>query len=131
MTEEEFESSTPNRPFRREDLTLLEADAGRFTMLGLALWGRTPAELERRLDAPHPEIPPGCTLADLLRLQRYLQRLSAAGSKPQNAWLSPLALSSVGMLAGGRGFTGLEARLEVFVERSTTSKTSESSALFL
>jgi hypothetical protein len=116
MTEEEFDSFLPNRPFQREDFTRAEADAGRFTMLGLALWGRTPADLARQLDAPRPEIPPGCTLADLLRLQRYLQnlqRLSAPASKPQNAWLNPLTLSSLGMLAGSRAFTGLEARLEV------------------
>lgn len=75
MAEEEFDSFLPNRPFRREDLTRAEADAGRFTTLGLALWGRTPADLERQLDAPRPEIPPGCALADLLRMQRYLQRL--------------------------------------------------------
>lgn len=116
MTEEESDSFFLNRPFRREDFTRAEADVGRFTMLGLALWGRTPADLERQLDAPRPEIPPGRALADLLRLQRYLQnlqRLSAAARKPQNAWLHPLTLSSLGMLAGSRGFTGLEARLEV------------------
>jgi hypothetical protein len=67
LTEEEFESFVPNRPFRYDDLSQAEADAGRLTMLGLALWGRTAADLERQLDAPHPEIPPGCTLPDLLR----------------------------------------------------------------
>lgn len=116
MTEEEFDSFMPNRPFRPDDLRQAEADAGRYTTLGLALWGRTPADLERQLDAPYPEIPSGCTLADLVRLRRYLQnfqRLSAETYKPQNTWLGPLTLSSLGMLAGSRALTGLEARLEV------------------
>jgi hypothetical protein len=113
MTEEEFDSSLAGRPFRREDLTQAEAEAGRFTMLGLALWGRTPADLEHQLDATGPEIPQWCTLADLRRLQLYLQRLSAEAIKPQNAWLTPLTLSSLGMVAGSGVLTGLDARLEV------------------
>jgi hypothetical protein len=113
LTEEEFESFVPNRPFRYDDLSQAEADAGRLTMLGLALWGRTAADLERQLDAPHPEIPPGCTLPDLLRLQRCLRRLSAAAIKPANAWLGRLRLSSLSMLAGPQALTGLDARLEV------------------
>jgi hypothetical protein len=40
MTEEEFDSLMPNRPFQRDDLRQAEADAGRFTTLGLALWGQ-------------------------------------------------------------------------------------------
>ena len=62
-----------------------EADAGRFTTLGLALWGRTPADLQRQLEAPYPEIPSGCELADLRRLQHYLHRLSTAVGNPRNA----------------------------------------------
>jgi hypothetical protein len=61
MTEEEFDSLMPNWPFQHDDLRQAEADAGRFTTLGLALWGRSPADLERQLDARDPEIPPGCT----------------------------------------------------------------------
>jgi hypothetical protein len=112
MTEAEFDSSMPSRPFRYEDLRQAEADACRFTTLALALWGRTPADLANRLDAP-PQIPTGCTLADLRRLQHYLQRLSAEASKPHNAWLTPLTLSSLGMIAGSPQVSeGLEARLE-------------------
>jgi hypothetical protein len=117
MTEEEFDAFIPNRPFRHADLKQVEADAGRLTALGLALWGRTPADLKRQLDAPHPEIPAGCTLPDLLRLQRYLQRLSAVAAKPQSAWFSPL-LSSLCMLDGPRALTGLEARFEVVLRAS-------------
>jgi hypothetical protein len=113
MTEEEFDSWLPGRPFQRQDLTQAEADASRFTMLGVALWGKTRADLERRLDAPRPEIPHGCTLEELRRMQDYLRRLSAAASKTQNAWLTPLTLCSAGLLAGSPKFTELEGRLEV------------------
>ena len=114
MTEEEFDSLMTNRPFRYEDLRQAEADAGRFTTLALALWGRSPADLASRLDAPRPQIPSECTLADLRRLQQYLQRLSAEASKPHNAWLTPLTLSSLGMIAGSPQLSeGLQARLEL------------------
>ena len=113
MTGEEFDSLMPNRPFRSEDLRQAEADAGRFTTLALALWGRTRADLASRLDAP-PQIPPGCTLADLRRIQQYIQRLSAEAGKPHNAWLAPLTLSALGMIAGSPQVSeGLQARLEV------------------
>ena len=113
MTEDEFDSLTPRRPFRREDFMKAEADAGRFTTLALALWGRTPADLESRLEAPHPEIPPGCTLADLRKLQLYLQKLSTVVANPRNSWLNPLTLSSLGMIAGPQAMTTLEARSEL------------------
>ena len=114
MTEEEFDSFMANRPFRFEDLRQVEADAGRFTSLALALWGRTPTDLASRLDAPDPQLPPGCTLADLRQLQRYVQRLSAEARKPNNAWLTPLTFSSLGMIAGSPHVSeGLDARLEL------------------
>lgn len=113
MNEDEFDSLIPNRPFLREDLAQFEADAGRFTTLGLALWGRTPADLQRRLDAPYPDIPPGCTLMDLRKLERYLERLSIAAAKQRNAWLGPLALSSLTLIAGRQRTTALEARSEI------------------
>lgn len=114
MTEEEFDSLMLSRPFRREDLRQAEIEAGRFTTLALALWGRTPADLANRLDPPRLQIPAGYRLDDLLRLQHYLQRLSAEASKPQNGWLTPLTLSSLGMIAGSpRISEGLEARLEL------------------
>lgn len=50
MTEQEFDSLTPKRPFRREELAQIEADAGRFRLLGAALWGRRPAHLDRLLE---------------------------------------------------------------------------------
>ncbi len=113
MNEEEFDSSLPMRPFRREDAMQAEAEAGRCTTLGLALWGRTPADLQCQLDAPYPEIPAGCELADLRSLQHYLDRLAAAAASPRNTWLSPLALSSLRILAGTQPVTAWEARYEI------------------
>jgi hypothetical protein len=55
----------------------------------------------------------GCTLGDLQRLQHYLDRLSKATGNLQDAWLSPLALSSLTMLAGPSRLSGLEARSEI------------------
>jgi hypothetical protein len=112
MNEEEFDSMAC-RPFRREDLTQAGSDAGRFTSLSLALWGRTPDDLARRLAAPAPQILPGCTIADLRRLQDYIRRLAVEAGKPQNSWLRPLAFSSLGMVAGSQASKGLEDRLEV------------------
>ena len=65
MTEEEFDAFMPNRPFRHDDLKQVEADAGRLTTLGLALWGITPADLERQLDASHPKIPAGLQIGGI------------------------------------------------------------------
>lgn len=113
MNEEEFDSSITARLFRREDFTRAEAEAGRFTTLGLALWGSTPGHLQRQLEAPYPEIPLGCQLSDLRRLQLYLQRLSTAVRNPRNTWLGPLALSSMQILAGAQRLSGLEARSEI------------------
>jgi hypothetical protein len=48
-----------------------------------------------------------------MRLQHYLQRLSATATKPQNAWLSPLTLLSLGMLAGSQSLIWLAAPLQV------------------
>ena len=108
MTEDEFDSLIPGRPLRPEDIVENAADAGRLTMLGLALWGRTLADLARRFEAPYPEIPPGCTLADLRSLERHLQRLSIAAGKPESAWLGPLLHFSWNMTA-----EAMEARLEI------------------
>ncbi len=79
----------------------------------MALWGRTPDDLARQLAVACPEIPAGCTIADLQRLQSYIQKLAAAASKPQNSWMNPLTLSSLGMIAGSQASAGLEDRLEV------------------
>jgi hypothetical protein len=113
MTEEEFDSLLPMRPFRREDALQAEAEAGRCTTLGLALWGRTPADLQRQLDAPYPEIPSGFELADLRRLERYLQKLRTAVGNPRNTWLSTLTLFSLPLIAGAQHITALEARSEI------------------
>ncbi len=113
MREEEFDSSTPLRPFRREDAMQAEAAAGRCTTLGIALWGKSAEDLQRQLSAPHPEIPSGCDLEDLRKLQAYAQKLSGALQNPRNTWWSSLAHSSLSILVGTERFTAWEARCEI------------------
>ena len=66
------------RRFRREDVMQFEAEAVRLTILGMALCGRTSADLQRQLNAPYPEIPSGCYLTDLRKLQRTVQKIPTA-----------------------------------------------------
>ena len=113
MNEEEFDSLRSWRPFRNEDLARTEAEAGRCTMLGLALWGRTSADLQRQLSFPYPEIPSGCELADLRKLQRIALGMATAGTTPQKAWLSPLSLPSQIIFLGTHRLTVWEARGEI------------------
>lgn len=110
MNEEEFDSLLSGRPFRREDWKKAEADAASLTTLALVLWGRTPDDLARQLAAPYPQIPPGCTIADLRRLQNYLYKLAAAASERQKAWLR---FSSVAWIADSQDSAGLHDRLEL------------------
>lgn len=112
MTEEEFDASMPLRPFRSEDTMHLEADAARCTTLGLALWGRTSDDLQRQLNAPAPEIPSGCDLADLRKLHRTAESIATALANPRNAWLSSPP-PSPDIFAGAKRFTAWEARCEV------------------
>jgi hypothetical protein len=60
--EEEFDSLMQWRPFGREDAGRADAALLRRSTLGLALWGRTSADLQRQLLAVHPEIPSGFDL---------------------------------------------------------------------
>lgn len=113
MTEEEFDSLMPLRPFRREDVTRFDTEAGRFTTMGVALWGKTADDLQRQLDAACPEIPPECDLANLRNLQQYVQKILAALGDPRNDWLSSLALPSWNLFIGTQRVTAWEARDEV------------------
>src|SRR5215470_17500165 len=112
MDEEEFDSWLQSRPFTREDVTTEEARWRRSTTLALALWGRTPGDLQRQLLAPYPEIPTGFDLEDFHDLQRRAQLLSASISDPRNA-LSRLAFSSQTIFVGTQRYTGTEARCEI------------------
>ena len=113
MSEDEFDSFAHFRPFRSEDAMHLEAGAGRCTTLGVALWGRTSDDLQRQLNAPHPEIPSDCDLADLRKLQSIAHSLATALANPWNTWLSPLVPSSPNIFVGNQRFTAWEARCEV------------------
>ena len=113
MDWKELDSSMSWQPFRSEDVMRFEAEAGRLTSLGVALWGRTSDDLQRQLDASHPEIPSVCSLADLRKLQQYVQKISTALANPRNTWLSSLALSSNNIFVGTQRFTAWEARYEI------------------
>ena len=113
MSEEEFDSFTRFRSFRSEDAMHLEADAARCTTLGTAIWGRTSDDLQRQLNAPHPEIPPGCDIADLRKLQQSAQNFAKALANPSNSWLPAPAPSSPSLFVGTQRLTAWEARCEV------------------
>jgi hypothetical protein len=81
--------------------------------LGIALWGRTPEDLQRQLLAPSPEIPSGFDLADFRELQRSAHEISARLSDPRFRWLSHLAFSSHTFFVGNQRFTAWEARCEI------------------
>lgn len=74
----------------------MRADAAlrRRSTLGLALWGRTFADLQRQLLAVHPEIPSGFSLDDFRALERGTHMISSCLSDPRCAWLSHLAFCS-------------------------------------
>ena len=113
MEEEEFDSLMQSRPFGREDAIRADAALRRRSTLGLALWGRTSADLQRQLLAVHPEIPSGFNLDDLRDLERSTQVISSCLSDPRFAWLSHLAFSSWVISAGTQHFTAWEARCEI------------------
>lgn len=113
MTEEEFDALMPWQPFRREDWMQSQAEVGRCATVGIALWGKTADDLQRQLNAIHPEIPAGCDLADLRSLQRYVQKVADAVNDPRNGWLSSLALPSWNLLIGTQTVTAWEARGEI------------------
>lgn len=113
MSEEEFNLFTHFRSFLSEDAMHLETDAVRCTTLGVAIWSRTSDDLQRQLNAPYPEIPPGCDVADLRRLQQSAQNFAKALANPRNSWLSAGAPASPNIFVGTQRLTAWEARCEV------------------
>jgi hypothetical protein len=66
--------------------------------LGVALWGKTPEDLQRRLLAPYPQIPAGCNLADLRKLLQWTSEMrSAALALQRKLGALPSALSSASL----------------------------------
>jgi len=112
MTEEEFDSSMKLRPFGAEEARQAEAQQRRCMTLGFALWGKTPADLQRQLLAPHPEIPSGFDMDDFRKLLQIAQTLSAASGSPRFAWL-PRSILFSPIFVGAQRFTTWEARYEI------------------
>jgi hypothetical protein len=59
MDEQEFDSLMQSRPFGRDDAMRADLQLRRGVTLAIALWGRTPDDLQRQLLAPSPQIPSG------------------------------------------------------------------------
>lgn len=116
MNEEEFDALRPWKPFGTADARRAEAQAGRLTTIGIALWGRTSGDLKQRLLASPPEIPAGCDLASLRELQNSLERIAALHDK-RYAWLSSFSgmqsLTTPSIVIGTRTTTPLDARREI------------------
>jgi hypothetical protein len=112
MTEEDFDSSMKLRPFGTEEARQAEAQQRRCMTLGIALWGKTPADLQRQLLAPHPEIPSGFNMDDFRKLLQIARPLSVASGNPRFAWLPRSVLSSP-VFVGTKSFTTWEARYEI------------------
>lgn len=122
MDEEEFDSLIRARPFGTADVVAWEIQSRGKTRLamtlGTALWGRTPADLERQLVAAHPEIPPGYDLADFRELLQWAAQMASAVLAAQKLrGLSHSALATVLspsiVFAGTRRYTEWEARWEI------------------
>lgn len=113
MGEEEFDSLLQSRPFGRDDAMRADLQLRRRVTLAMALWGRTPGDLQRQLLAPSPEIPSGFDLTDLRELQRSAEKISAGMGEPQYARLSRLTFSSQTIFVGAQRFTAWEARCEI------------------
>jgi hypothetical protein len=69
MNEEEFDASTQARPFGTVEVAKAEFQLRRSIALGIALWGKSPEDLQRQLVAPYPQIPSGFDLNDFLILR--------------------------------------------------------------
>jgi hypothetical protein len=113
MDEEEFDAITGARPFTREDVGRLEAQWHRSATLGIALWGRTSADLQRQLEAPHPEIPSGFAPADFRDLLRTTANLARLSRDARYAAIVAMGHSSATITVGTELFTAWEARCEV------------------
>ena len=114
MKEEDFDSLMKRRPFGTADVMRAEAQLRRILTLGAALWGRTPDDLQRQLQAPHPEIPSSIGLTDLQELLRNVEVMLAAFHDEEKALASiSNALSSPTITIGAQQFTMWEARCEI------------------
>ncbi len=113
MDEEEFDAMMGTRPFTREDAGRLEAQWRRSANLGVALWGRTSADLQRQLLARYPEIPAGFTLSDFRDLQRTTDTLARLSRDPRYSAIAAMGHSSATITVGTEQFTAWEARCEV------------------
>jgi hypothetical protein len=118
VDEEEFFAFMSSRPWGSGDAAQWEAQLRRntklVTTLGLALWGRTPEDLQRQWLASHPDIPPGFDLADLRELLQWAAQMNSALVLLQRMrGLPPSVLSSPPVYVGTRGLTVWEARCEI------------------
>lgn len=118
MNEEEFDSLMRSRPYGTEDARRAEdqmlRDLRLSATLGVALWGKTLTDLQRRLLEPHPEIPSGFDLPDfrvLLHISGQMVLASVAAYKIMG--LAPSLASAPTIFVGTQGFTVWEARYEV------------------
>jgi len=117
MDEEELDALNW-RPFGTKDAMRLDAqnreNTGLVMTLGVALWGKTPADLQRQLMTPHPEIPPGFGLADFQRLLQWIARVSSAVLMYQRLRGLPAGvLPQETVFVGTEGFTEWDARREI------------------
>lgn len=113
MDEEELDAMLGARPWRVEDAKRLEAQWSRSASLGLALWGRTSADLQRQLLARYPEIPAGFALSDFRDLLRTAVVLARLARDPRFAAITGMGHSSATITVGTERFTAWEARCEV------------------
>ena len=113
MDEEEFDFLMPFRRFGTAEATRLETRLRRCATLAVALWGRTPEDLRRRLLVLSPEIPAGFDLEDFRELQRSAQLISSVLGDPRYAWMPPLSGTPANIVVGSQRFTMWEARFEI------------------
>ena len=117
MDEEDLDASNW-RPFGTKDAMQWEAqgreNTGLVMTLGTALWGKTPADMQRQLLAPHPEVPSGFGLTDFQRLLKWTVLTSLAVSKYQRLrGLPPGARPPEIVFVGTEGLTEWEAKREI------------------
>ncbi len=113
MDEHEFDSLRDWQPFRPETLGRFEAQAGRVTGLAVALWGNTPADLQRQLTGRYPKLPKSVDLADLHKLLAYAHRFEMLLEKNGSLWPLLRGAQATQIEVGGRLFNIWQARTEV------------------
>ena len=113
MDEEDFLSWRNFKPWGTEDALRADVEMRRSSALAVALWSRTPADLQRQLLAPHPAIPAGFDLAEFHNLYRKLRVLTIASKDLRRGWLAAMTKSSPVITVGNQSFTIWEARCEV------------------